>query len=137
MDKIEIRTTRRIELIDITDRIQQIVTKSKVKQGICFLSVPHTTAGITINENADPSVKRDILNTLNKLIPEGVDYTHSEGNADSHIKCSILGSCLNVFIEDSQLCLGTWQGIFFSEGDGPRRREVWFKISSEQSVGRD
>ena len=128
MEKIEIRTTRRIELVDITDRIQQAVTKFKLKQGICFLSVPHTTAGITINENADPSVKRDILNTLNKLIPEGARYTHSEGNADSHIKSSILGNCLYVFIEDGRLSLGTWQGIFFAEGDGPRRREVWVKI---------
>ena len=128
MEKIEIRTTRRIELVDITDRIQQAVTKFKLKQGICFLSVPHTTAGITINENADASVKRDILNTLNKLIPEGARYTHSEGNADSHIKSSILGNCLYVFIEDGRLSLGTWQGIFFAEGDGPRRREVWVKI---------
>ena len=128
MKRIDVRTTRRIELVDITDRIQKMVTESKVKQGICFLYVPHTTAGITINENADPSVKRDILNTFNKLIPEGVGYTHSEGNADSHIKSSILGNCLHIFIEDSQLCLGTWQGIFFAEGDGPRRREVWVKI---------
>ena len=128
MDKIEIRTNRRKELVDITDKIQQLVTKYKVKQGICFLFVPHTTAGITINENADPSVKRDILNMLNILVPEDGSYTHSEGNADSHIKSSMLGSCLHIFIEDSRLCLGTWQGIFFAEGDGPRRREVWAKL---------
>ena len=128
MQRIEIRTTRRVELVDITDRIQQIITKSRVKQGICFLSVPHTTAGITINENADPSVKRDILTTLNKLIPEDAGYTHSEGNADSHIKSSILGSCLHIFIENGRLCLGTWQGIFFVEGDGPRNRQVWIEI---------
>jgi len=128
MEKISISTTRRIELIDITERIQQVVTKSKVKQGICFLFVPHTTAGITINENADPSVKCDILNTLNKLIPEGAGYLHTEGNADSHIKSSILGNCLHIFIEDGQLTLGTWQGIFFAEGDGPRSREVWIEI---------
>ena len=132
MEKIEIRTTRRIELVDITDRIQQAITKSKLQQGICFLFVPHTTAGITINENADPSVKRDILNTLIKLIPEGGGYTHSEGNADSHIKSSILGNCLHIFIKDGQLCLGTWQGIFFAEGDGPRRREIWIKLVSSQ-----
>ena len=128
MERVEIRTTRRVELVDITDRIQQIITKSRVKQGICFLSVPHTTAGITINENADPSVKRDILTTLNKLIPEDAGYTHSEGNADSHIKSSILGSCLHIFIENGRLCLGTWQGIFFVEGDGPRNRQVWIEI---------
>jgi secondary thiamine-phosphate synthase enzyme len=127
MEKIEIKTTRRQELLDITDRIQQVVTKSNVKQGICFLFVPHTTAGITINENADPSVKRDILNTLNRLIPEGAGYIHSEGNADSHIKSSILGSDLHIFIEDGRLCLGTWQGIFFAEGDGPRNRQVYIE----------
>ena len=130
MERIEIRTTQRTELVDITERIQQIVTKSKVKDGICFISVPHTTAGITINENADPSVKQDILNMLNKLVPEGRGYSHAEGNADSHIKSSILGNCLHIFIEDGRLCLGTWQGIFFAEGDGPRRREVWIKIIS-------
>ena len=128
MERIQVRTTRRTELVDITERIQQIVTKSKVKDGICFISVPHTTAGITINENADPSVKQDILNMLNKLVPEGRGYSHAEGNADSHIKSSILGNCLHMFIEDGQLCLGTWQGIFFAEGDGPRSREVWIKI---------
>ena len=132
MEKIGVRTTKRTELIDVTDRIQQIVVKSKVKQGICFVFIPHTTAGITINENADPSVKHDILNTLNQLIPEGRGYTHSEGNADSHIKCSILGNCLHIFIEDGQLCLGTWQGIFFAEGDGPRNRQVWIEIISSK-----
>jgi secondary thiamine-phosphate synthase enzyme len=128
MERLEIRTSRRTELVDITDRIQQAVTKSKLKQGICFIFIPHTTAGITINENADLSVKRDIINVLNRLVPEGADYSHSEGNADSHIRSSILGSSLNIFIEEGQLCLGTWQGIFFAEGDGPRRREVWVKL---------
>ena len=128
MERIEIRTTRRVELIDMTDKIQQIAAKSKVKQGVCLLFVPHTTAGITINENADPSVKQDIRNALNKLIPASGGYSHMEGNADSHIKSSILGSCLHVLIEDNRLCLGTWQGIFFAEADGPRTREVWVKI---------
>jgi secondary thiamine-phosphate synthase enzyme len=128
MDGIEVRTTKRMELIDITDKVQQAVAKSKIKQGICFLFIPHTTAGVTINENADPSVKRDILSALNKLIPQGAGYTHSEGNADSHIKSSILGNCLYIFIENNKLLLGTWQGIFFAEGDGPRTRQVWVKI---------
>jgi secondary thiamine-phosphate synthase enzyme len=128
MERLQVRTSRRIEMVDITDKIQQVVAKSRVKDGICFISIPHTTAGIIINENADPSVKQDILNMLNKLVPEGRGYTHAEGNADSHIKSSILGNCLYIFIEDGQLCLGTWQGIFFAEGDGPRSREVWLKI---------
>jgi len=128
MEKIEVRTTKRIDLIDITNGIQQVVAKSRVKQGICFLFVPHTTAGITINENADPSVKQDIINTLNKLIPAGRGYSHMEGNADSHIKSSLLGNSLQIFVEDNRLCLGTWQGIYFAESDGPRTRQVWIKI---------
>jgi secondary thiamine-phosphate synthase enzyme len=131
MEKINIRTSRRIELLDITDEIQNIVTKSKVKEGICFLFCPHTTAGLTINENADPSVKRDIINTLSKLIPENAGYAHTEGNADSHIKSSLFGQALTIFIEGGQLALGTWQGICFCEGDGPRSRQVWVKVIKE------
>ena len=132
MEKINIRTAKRIDLIDITDQIQNIVAKSKVKDGICFLFCPHTTAGLTINENADPQVKRDIINTLNKVVPENAGYSHTEGNADSHIKSSLFGSSLTVFIEDGQLAFGTWQGIYFCEGDGPRSREVRVKIISDQ-----
>lgn len=128
MDKINIKTNARSELIDITDRIQAIVTKSKVKDGICFVFCPHTTAGLTINENVDPSVRSDILKELNKVIPLDDNYSHSEGNAAAHIKASILGSSVTVFIEDGRLTLGTWQGIFFAEFDGPRSREVWAKI---------
>ncbi len=131
MEKISVRTSRRIDLVDITEQVQAIVSKNKIKEGICFIFAPHTTAGLTINENADPSVKRDILNTLNKLAPAGAGYSHTEGNADAHIKSSILGQSLSVFIKDNQLCLGTWQGIFFAEGDGPRQREVWIKIVKE------
>ena len=132
MEKINIKTSRRIELIDITEEIQNALSKSKVKEGICFVFCPHTTAGLTINENADPSVRKDIINTLNKLVPEGADYTHAEGNADSHIKSSLLGSSLTIFIEDNQLKLGTWQGIYFCESDGPRQREVWVKCQNFQ-----
>jgi len=128
MEKVTIRTSQRIELVDVTDEIQNIVTRSKIKDGICFIFCPHTTAGLTINENADPQVKRDIINTLNKLVPENAGYSHSEGNADSHIKSSLFGSTLTIFIEDGQLAFGTWQGIYFCEGDGPRSREVWVKI---------
>ena len=131
MEKLAIKTGSRIELIDITDKIQTVITKSRVKDGVCFIFTPHTTAGLTINENADPSVRRDILNTLNKLIPFGGTYSHTEGNADSHIKSSLLGSSLTIFIEDNQLCLGTWQGIYFCESDGPRSREIWIKVVKE------
>ena len=128
MERINIKTSKRIELVDITDEIQRIVTKSKVKDGICFIFCPHTTAGLTINENADPDVKRDIINVLNKLAPENAGYSHIEGNADSHIKSSLLGQSLTIFITDNRLAFGTWQGIYFCEGDGPRQREVWVKI---------
>jgi secondary thiamine-phosphate synthase enzyme len=131
MEKIIIRTTKRVELIDITEHVQEIVTKSKVKQGICFLFCPHTTAGLTINENYDVSVRKDIANTLSRIVPEDAGYSHTEGNSDSHIKSSLFGSSLVVFIEDNRLSFGTWQGIFFCEGDGPRQREVWAKILEE------
>jgi secondary thiamine-phosphate synthase enzyme len=131
MEKIKIKTTSRTDLIDITDKIQSIVSASKVKDGVCFIFCPHTTAGLTINENADPSVQTDINNTLNRLIPHNANYSHAEGNSDGHIKSSLLGVSLNVFIENGQLQLGTWQGIYFMEGDGPRAREVWVKISAD------
>ncbi|MDP3732011.1 MAG: secondary thiamine-phosphate synthase enzyme YjbQ [Candidatus Omnitrophota bacterium] len=128
MEKISVKTNSRIELIDITNRVQAVVSKNKVKDGVCFVFCPHTTAGLTINENADPSVREDIINTLNKLVPENASYAHSEGNSDSHIKSSLLGSALTIFIADGQLLFGTWQGIFFCESDGPRSREVWIKF---------
>lgn len=128
MEKINIRTTKRVELVDIADKIRNAISKSKIQDGICFIFCPHTTAGLTVNENADPDVKRDIIDTLNKLVPENMGYSHTEGNADSHIKSSIFGSSLTIFIEGGELALGTWQGIYFCEGDGPRSREVWIKI---------
>jgi secondary thiamine-phosphate synthase enzyme len=130
VEKLNLKTSRRVELVEITDEIENIVTKSKVKDGICLVFCPHTTAGLTINENADPSVRKDIINTLDKLIPAGGDYSHTEGNADSHIKSSLFGSSLTVFIENGHLAFGTWQGIYFCEGDGPRQRQVWVKIIS-------
>lgn len=131
MEKINIKTAKRTELVDITADVQNIISKKKIKTGVCFVFCPHTTAGLTINENADPSVKSDMISMLNKLVPENAGYAHSEGNSDSHIKSSLLGASLTIFIEDGQLTLGTWQGIFFCESDGPRSREVWVKIIKE------
>lgn len=128
VEKISVRTNSRIELIDITDKVRAILSKNKAKDGACVVFCPHTTAGLTINENADPSVRRDIINALNKLVPQNAGYAHSEGNADSHVKSSLFGSSLTIFIEGGQLALGTWQGIYFCESDGPRSREVWVKI---------
>lgn len=128
MEKISVKTSGRIELADITEQIQKVILKSKIKEGVCFLFCPHTTAGLTINENADPSVRHDIIDSLNKLIPEAAGYAHTEGNADSHIKSSLFGSSLTIFITAGRLVLGTWQGIYLCEGDGPRTREIWVKI---------
>ncbi len=128
MEKIQVKTNSRIELVEITALVQAIVTKSKTKNGICFLFCPHTTAGLTINEAADPAVPQDIKNTMGELIPSRGDYLHSEGNSDSHIRSSLFGFSLQVFVEDSRLMLGAWQGIFFCENDGPRSRQVWVKV---------
>lgn len=127
MHKIFIKTSGRIELQDITSKVQDAVEKGKVKDGACFIFCPHTTAGLTINENADPSVRSDMINALSKIIPKNGNYEHNEGNADGHIKSSLFGSSLTVFIEGGRLALGTWQGVFFCESDGPRSREIWVK----------
>lgn len=132
MEKIKIKTGSRIELVDITDKVQAVVSKSSIKDGICFVFCPHTTAGLTINENADPSVQSDIIKSLNKLIPENAGYSHGEGNSDAHIKSSLFGQSPTIFIEDGRLALGTWQGIYFAESDGPRNREVWVKITGDR-----
>jgi len=126
--ELEVKTSSRTEFIDITDQVQKKIQKVGVSEGICYLFVPHTTAGITINENADPSVKADILMELNKLIPRDDPYTHLEGNAPAHVKASIIGSSETVFIKQGKLVLGTWQGIFLCEFDGPRTRKVLLKI---------
>jgi secondary thiamine-phosphate synthase enzyme len=123
-----IKTRKRVEAVDITDSVLNFVKDSNVKDGILFLYVPHTTAGITINENADPSVIDDILNKLNEIVPKIGNYKHIEGNSDSHIKSSIVGVSKNLIIEDGKVILGTWQGIFFLEFDGPRERKVVLKI---------
>ncbi len=128
MEKLNIRTNSRVELIDITDKVQSVVHKLGIKDGVCIIFVPHTTAAVTINENADPSVKQDILKELNKIIPFEDNYSHSEGNAAAHIKASLLGASINVIINGGALCLGTWQGIYFAEFDGPRSREVWIEL---------
>ncbi len=129
LNRLSIRTHSRSELMDITPLVRDIVHKSKIENGLCYVFVPHTTAGITINENADPSVRRDILMGLDKLVPWQGDYTHLEGNAAAHIKASLVGSSETIPVEKGDLVLGTWQGVFFAEFDGPRRREVWVKIT--------
>jgi secondary thiamine-phosphate synthase enzyme len=121
---IGVKTKARSEMLDITSAVQKEVNASGRKGSLCMVYVPHTTAGITINEGADPAVCRDILNKLNELVPPGAMYSHMEGNADSHIKASMMGSSVTVLLENGRLILGTWQRIFLCEFDGPRSRKV-------------
>ena len=126
---LEVPTHNHTELVDITHLVQDAVIKSKIREGICLVYVPHTTAGVTINENADPSVKHDILMEAAKFVPEhDRSYRHSEGNSAGHIKSTLFGSSVTLIIADGRLILGTWQGIYFSEFDGPRHRRVHVKI---------
>ena len=121
-----IQTSRRNEFIDITAQIQELV--GRVSEGVATVFVPHTTTGITINENADPAVPQDILRKLAELIPQQDNYSHMEGNSDAHIKASLFGSSVRVIIKDGQLLLGTWQAIFFCEFDGPRTRKFYVQF---------
>ena len=128
MEELNVSTNERNELIDITSEVKKIVKKSGIEEGICVVYCPHTTAAITINESADPDVKRDILMWLNKLVPENSGFKHSEGNSDSHIKSSLVGASEILIIKDGDLVLGTWQNLYFAEFDGPRQRKVIVKI---------
>ena len=130
MSIIEVRTQAKEALVDITGRIREEISSSGIQSGICSVYVPHTTAGVTINENADPSVKEDILMTLGKMVPDSLPYRHSEGNSPAHVKASLIGSSVSILIEDGQLSLGTWQGVFFCEFDGPRNRKTFIKVFS-------
>ena len=132
MNKIPVKTHSKSEFINITPEVHKIVQRLGFKEGVCYVYVPHTTAAVTINENADPSVQKDILNELNKIVPWDDHYTHMEGNASAHIKSTIVGSSVYIPISDGKLALGIWQGIFFCEFDGPRHREVFVQtIKSE------
>jgi secondary thiamine-phosphate synthase enzyme len=127
MGKIEFEINSRVkeEFIDMTSTVRKIIEDSGIRTGICTVFVPHTTAGVTINENADPSVQSDILNTLRTIVPDTLPYTHMEGNSPAHVKASLMGSSVQIIINEGGLALGTWQGIYFCEFDGPRRRKVY------------
>ena len=124
--QLSIKTSKRNEFIDITPHIQDLV--GDISEGVVTVFVPHTTTGITINENADPDVPRDILKKLEEMIPQQDNYSHMEGNSDAHIKASLFGSSVRVIVQDGQLLLGTWQSIFFCEFDGPRTRKVFVQV---------
>jgi secondary thiamine-phosphate synthase enzyme len=125
---IELRTSRRTELKNISAEVASFVAASGCPNGVCHIYVPHTTAGVIVNEGDDPDVARDIEATLDRLVPHKGDYRHAEGNSDSHIKTALTASSATVFIENGRLALGRWQAIFFCEFDGPRHREVMLKI---------
>jgi len=128
MKKFEVQTSSRSQLIDITGQVKNILKGENISSGIIIVYVPHTTCGITINENADPAVKEDMVAVLGKLVPHDAGYRHTEGNSDAHIKASLTGSSIMVIVESGSLVLGTWQGIFLAEFDGPRKRSIIVKV---------
>ncbi|MCD6471909.1 YjbQ family protein [Candidatus Aerophobetes bacterium] len=129
LKRLNIATNSQTEFINITPQVENEVKKSGVKEGVCYLYIPHTTAGITINEGADPDVKRDILNQLNNIVPFNGNYYHREGNSSAHIKSSFIGCSETLLIYNNQLILGRWQSIYFCEFDGPRNRQLIIKIA--------
>jgi secondary thiamine-phosphate synthase enzyme len=131
METIAIGTARREDMIDFTGEVRQLIERKGWRSGLLFLHCPHTTAGLAVNEAADPSVARDITAAMTRLIPRQGPYTHAEGNSDAHIKSCLTGAQLTVFVEDGQIRLGTWQGLYFCEFDGPRSRKVWAKWLGE------
>jgi secondary thiamine-phosphate synthase enzyme len=128
LQSIQVKTSRRTQLVDITQDVQRIVTALGIRVGTCFLYVPHTTAGIIINEHADPDVASDAEGTLDRLVPMAGPYRHVERNSDSHVKTMLSGVNQFVFVEEGKLVLGRWQGIFLAEFDGPRDRKVYVKV---------
>jgi len=132
MKQISVKSRQKTEFIDITRQVVEAIASTTVQSGFCFLFVPHTTAGITINESADPAVPSDILTILNQVVPWQAGYTHMEGNSPAHIKASLIGASEWISLEDGHLVLGTWQGIFFCEFDGPRNRSLHIKLLNEQ-----
>ncbi len=125
---INVKTGKKTELVDVTGKVSDVVAQSGVKDGFCHVYVPHTTAGVTINESADPSVKSDILKVIDQIVPWKAGYSHAEGNSPAHIKSTLVGASEWIAIENSRLVLGTWQGIFFCEFDGPRSRKLHVRV---------
>jgi len=128
---LEIKSRARTEFVDITAAVHEIIRDSGIKSGLCNLFVQHTTAGITVNEGADPAVQRDMITFLNQLVPEDYHFTHAEGNSDAHIKSTLVGSSLAIPVEGGKLLLGTWQAVYLCEFDGPRQRKVAVKLLAD------
>jgi len=125
-----IRTQGRTDFVDITGMVKEFVAEEGISDGVCFVYVPHTTAGVTINENADPSVPEDVIGVLERLVPWEAGYRHTEGNSAAHVKASLMGSSVAIPVDNGRLMLGTWQGVFFCDFDGPRTRKVILKVTS-------
>jgi secondary thiamine-phosphate synthase enzyme len=128
MDEISVKTSSHTQFIDITSKVSEVLQKTGIKDGMCTVFTPHTTAGITINENADPDVPRDIIKEMGEIVPLDAGYAHLEGNSAAHIKSSLFGCSETVIVRNGSLMLGTWQSVFFCEFDGPRNRKVWVEI---------
>jgi secondary thiamine-phosphate synthase enzyme len=131
MNSIEVRTRSHESLVDITADVERIVAASGVAGGICVVTVPHTTAGVTINENADPDVRADILMALRRAVPDSLDFAHTEGNGPAHVKAALVGSSATLIVESGRLKLGTWQAVYLCEFDGPRTRRAWVQVMGE------
>jgi secondary thiamine-phosphate synthase enzyme len=132
METVRVKTGRRTQLVDVTSEVERVVAESGVASGTCYVYVPHTTAAVTINEHADPDVAADLEGVFDRLVPHAGPYRHSEGNTDSHAKAVMVGASQVIFVERRKLALGTWQGVFFCEFDGPRERKMWVKGVGEK-----
>lgn len=133
MEVLRVRTAQRTQFVDVTEEVKQTVEKAGVVSGVCYVYVPHTTAGVMINEHFDPDVATDLEGVFERLVPRVGPYRHSEGNSDAHAKAAMTGSSQVIFVEDGKLALGSWQGVFFCEFDGPRERKMWVKVVGDAS----
>lgn len=128
MEVVRVRTGRRTQFVDVTEQVERAVAATGVRTGVCYVYVPHTTAGVTINEHCDPDVATDLEGVVERLVPQKGPFRHSEGNSDAHAKAALTGTSQMIFVEKGKLMLGQWQGIFFCEFDGPRERKMWVKV---------
>lgn len=128
MDVLKVKTDRRTQLLNVTTTVERAVEKAGVASGVCYVYVPHTTAGVMINEHFDPDVATDLEGVFDRLVPRSGPYRHGEGNSDAHAKAALVGSSQMIFVQDGKLALGRWQGVFFCEFDGPRERRIWVKV---------
>jgi secondary thiamine-phosphate synthase enzyme len=129
--KLDVQTRAKVDLIDVTEHIREAIQNADISEGICFLYCPHTTAGIVLNENWDPTVENDVAMVLGRMVPDNLAYGHGEGNSPAHIKSILLGTDHFIFVRNGQLEMGQWQGIFFAEFDGPRHRSIWIKAVND------